>query len=73
MYLYPQVAESISQYDSSTDYHEHPSFSNIQISILESEHYKVGLTYTSASLTRIYDPHVYEREVMNSDDIDVLR
>lgn len=55
------------------DFKERGAFSQIEISILEAEHYKMGLTYTSASLNRAYQDNYYGFEREQKDDKEILR
>ncbi|XP_045507365.1 uncharacterized protein LOC123703423 [Colias croceus] len=67
-----KIAETVSWRTSDLDFKERGAFSHLELTILEAEHYKVGLTYTSASLNRIYQDHyVYGRE--ETDDLNVVR
>ncbi|XP_012553329.2 uncharacterized protein LOC101739773 [Bombyx mori] len=65
-----KIAETVSWRSPDLDFKERGAFSQIEISIMEAEHYKMGLTYTSASLNRVYQDHyVYDNADMEEKDI----
>ncbi|CAG9569805.1 unnamed protein product [Danaus chrysippus] len=66
------IAETISWKTSDLDFKERGAFSQLELTVLEAEHYKVGLTYTSASLNRAYQDHyIYDRDL--EEDTDLIR
>jgi hypothetical protein len=68
-----QIAETISWRNTELDFKERAAFSQLEISVLEVEHYKMGITYTSSNLNRVYHDHyVYDRD-MNKEDREILR
>lgn len=69
-----QIAETVSWRNLDLDFKERPAFSQLELSILEAEHYKMGLTYTSSHLHRVYQDHyVYSREMDKEEETKVLR
>ncbi|CAH0731439.1 unnamed protein product, partial [Brenthis ino] len=67
-----KIAETVSWRTSELDFKERGAFSELELTILEAENYKVGLTYTSASLNRVYQDHyVYDRDM--DDDRNTVR
>ncbi|KAG6464649.1 hypothetical protein O3G_MSEX014649, partial [Manduca sexta] len=67
-----KIAETVSWRPSELDFKERGAFSQLEISILEAEHYKMGLTYTSSNLNRAYQDH-YVYDKVDKEDKDVLR
>ncbi|XP_073958836.1 uncharacterized protein [Choristoneura fumiferana] len=57
-----KIAETIPEPPAELDFTERGATSHLEITILETEQYKVGLTYTSASLGRVYRDYGYEPE-----------
>lgn len=70
-----QIAETVSWKTSDLDFKERGAFSRLEISILEAEHYKMGLTYTSSSLGRAYQDTYYGsyEKQPEKEDKEVLR
>lgn len=67
-----KIANTISWKTSELDFKERAAFSQLEISILEVEHYKMGITYTSSNLNRVYhDQYVYDRDT-DKEDREVL-
>ena len=65
-----QIAETVSWRSSELDFKERGAFSQLELTILEAENYKVGLTYTSSSLNRVYQDHyIYDRDMENDKEI----
>ncbi|XP_049881560.1 uncharacterized protein LOC126377781 [Pectinophora gossypiella] len=69
-----KIAESIAWSTSELDFKERAVVSQLELTVLETEHYKVGLTYTSSSLARSYyhDNYIYDRDA-DSEDRELLR
>lgn len=68
--FFSQIAETVSWRSSELDFKERGAFSQLELTILEAENYKVGLTYTSASLSRVYQDHyIYDREMENDREV----
>ncbi|XP_028171758.1 uncharacterized protein LOC114361041 [Ostrinia furnacalis] len=68
-----KIAETISWRATELDFKERAAFSQLEISILEVEHYKMGITYTSSSLNKVYHDHyVYDRD-HDKEDSELLR
>ncbi|XP_026734039.1 uncharacterized protein LOC113498283 [Trichoplusia ni] len=69
-----KIAETVSWKTSDLDFKERGAFSRLEITILEAEHYKMGLTYTSASLSRAYQDNYYSYEKQpEKEDKEILR
>lgn len=70
-----KIAETVSWKTSDLDFKERGAFSRLEISILEAEHYKMGLTYTSSSLGRAYQDTYYGsyEKQPEKEDKEVLR
>ncbi|XP_075987179.1 uncharacterized protein LOC142983887 [Anticarsia gemmatalis] len=68
-----KIAETVSWRTSDLDFKERGAFSQLEITILEAEHYKMGLTYTSASLNRAYQDTYYGFEKEQKEDKEILR
>ncbi|XP_059045800.1 uncharacterized protein LOC131841495 [Achroia grisella] len=68
-----KVAETISWRVSDIDFKERAAFSQLEITILEAEHYRMGITYTSSNLNKVYHDHyIYDKD-MNKEDRELLR
>ncbi|KAL0810232.1 hypothetical protein ABMA28_011014 [Loxostege sticticalis] len=68
-----KIAETISWRSSELDFKERAAFSQLEISIVEMEQYKMGITYTSSSLNKVYHDHyVYDRDA-DKEDGELLR
>ncbi|RVE42702.1 hypothetical protein evm_012649 [Chilo suppressalis] len=69
-----KIAETVSwRTGAELDFKERAAFSQLEISIVEAEHYKMGITYTSSSLNRVYHDHyIYDRDA-GKEDREVLR
>ncbi|XP_052753582.1 cell adhesion molecule DSCAML1-like isoform X1 [Galleria mellonella] len=68
-----KVAETISWRASDIDFKERAAFSQLEITILEAEHYRMGITYTSSNLNKVYHDHyIYDKD-MNKEDREILR
>ncbi|XP_052745159.1 uncharacterized protein LOC112053888 [Bicyclus anynana] len=68
-----KIAETVTWRTSDQDFKERGAFSQLELTVLEAEHYRVGLTYTSASLSRVYPDHyIYDREAEADDERDVV-
>ncbi|CAB3232907.1 unnamed protein product [Arctia plantaginis] len=68
-----KIAETVSWRTSDLDFKERGAFSHLEVTILEAEHYKMGLTYTSSSLNRAYQENYYGFEREQKDDKETLR
>lgn len=68
----PQIAETISRRTTDQDFKERGAFSQLELTVLEADHYRTGLTYSSTSLNRVYQDHyIYDRDM--EDERDVVR
>ncbi|VVC87552.1 unnamed protein product [Leptidea sinapis] len=48
------IAEKVSWHPAELDFKERGAFSQLHLTVLETEHYKVGLSYTSSNLDAVY-------------------
>ncbi|XP_041983913.1 uncharacterized protein LOC121736652 [Aricia agestis] len=62
-----KIAESVSWWTFEMDFKERGAFSQLELSVLEAEQYRVGLSYTSSSLARVYPDHHVYREPQDQD------
>lgn len=71
-YRHQQIAETVSR-PSEQDFKERGAFSQLEISILEVEPYRMGLTFTSSNLHKVYqESYVYSKET-DKEDQEILR
>ncbi|KAL4703043.1 hypothetical protein ACJJTC_019491 [Scirpophaga incertulas] len=68
-----KIAETVSWRPSELDWRERSAFSQLEVAVLELERYKMGVTYTSSSLNKVYHDHyVYDRD-RDKEEKEVLR
>ncbi|XP_050671916.1 uncharacterized protein LOC126970178 [Leptidea sinapis] len=63
-----KIAEKVSWHPAELDFKERGAFSQLHLTVLETEHYKVGLSYTSSNLDAVFHQNYVSNGAQSKDD-----